>query len=157
MIPSHLAVLYETGLVENPESFYCPAQPITSKLNYDYYTKKGEIEWGSDAIAPNSGGNWYVRTSWQYWNGCEERIAKLQAFKPLVFDSVSQWDQVPHRKSGPESMSQGITVLYVDGHVSFVSDPDLFTSYTWNGNNYVNAPGNDRVAFQRILKVMEGH
>jgi len=157
MIPFHLAVLYETGLIENPEIFYCPAQPITDVFNYDYYTKKGRIEWGSDAIAPNSNGNWYVRTSYQYWNGCEQRLDRIGGFKPLVFDSISQWDHVPHRKSGPGSMPQGLTVLYVDGHVSFVNDEDLFTAYTWNGNNYPGAPGNDRVAFRRILKVMEGH
>jgi len=157
MIPFHLAVLYETGLIDNPEIFYCPAQPITDKFNYDYYTKKGQIEWGSDAIAPNASGNWYVRTSYQYWNGCEVQLERISIFKPLVFDSISQWDQLPHRKSGPGSTPQGLTVLYADKHVSFVNDRDLFTAYTWNGNNYPGAPGNDRVAFQRILKVMEGH
>ncbi len=157
MIPFHLAVLYDMGVIENPEAFYCPAQPITDKFNYDYYTKKGQIEWGSDAIAPNSNGNWYVRTSYQYWTGCEERLDQISIFKPLVFDSISQWDHLPHRKSGPGSMPQGLTVLYADKHVSFVNDKDLFTAYTWNGLNYPDAPGNDRIAFQRILKVMEGH
>lgn len=156
MVPYHLALLYETGVVDSAESFYCPAQSIKDNKNYDYYTKKGTIEWGSDAIAPNKSGNWYVRTSSLYWNACENRIAKLKSFKPMLFDSLSQWDHLPHRKSGPGSMCQGATVLYVDGHVSFVSDPELFTAYTWNGNNYEGAPGNDPVAFQRMLKVLEG-
>lgn len=154
--PFHLALLYETGLVENPESFYCPAQPIKSKLNYDYYTKKGTIEWGSDGIAPNENGNWHVRTSWQYWNGVERRLSKLKGHKPLVFDSMSTWDNIPHRKSGPESMPQGITVLYVDGHVSFVSDPELFSADTWNYQNIIDGDGNEPVVFQRILKMLEG-
>ena len=157
MIPFHLAVLYEMGVIENPESFYCPAQPITDKFNYDYYTKKGQIRWGSDAIAPNASGNWYVRTSYQYWNACKEQLDQIRGFKPIVFDSISQWDHVPHRKSGPGSMPQGLTVLYVDGHVSFVNDEDLFTAYTWNDLNYPDAQGNNKVAFRRILKVMEGH
>lgn len=162
LVPYHLALLYETGVIDTPEVFYCPAQrenpQLGSRFDYDFYTKNGTIEWGSEIISDPYYKGEYIRTSYHYWTGGEQRLERIGSVKPIVFDVVYQWSAVAHRKSsGSGSMPQGLTTLYVDGHVAFVTDEDLFTAYTWNGQNYPEAPGNDPVGFERILKVLEGH
>lgn len=168
MIPLHLGILYREGLIEIPEVFYCPAQPRNPNYylpySYDAYTNDGADEWGTVTIQVPGSAN-YCRTSSNYWTYNEIRIEKIGGYRPVVIDNVQEWEVLPHRKGGPkdsETMPQGLTALYADGHVSFCTDEDLWTDYTWNNLNSAdnvpwNGPGNDIVAFERILKVLQGH
>ena len=167
MVPLHLGVLYRLGYIENPEIFYCPAQPVTPNYDipyhYDAYTNDGRDEWGTVTYEVSWSAN-YCRTSYNYWTYNETRLSDLGAYKPLAIDNVQEWEVIPHRKgtSKSDTAPQGLTALFADGHVAFCTDAALWTEYTWNGANSAdgvnaNGPGNDLVAFERILKVLEGN
>jgi len=168
MVPLHLGILYRSGLIDTPQIFYCPAQPISSSYpipyHYGAYTNNGSADWGTITFQdPKWTGN-YCRTSYNYWTYGKKRWEQIGGHRPIIVDNVQEWEVIPHRKGGAASNSvpQGLTVLFGDGHVSFCTDNgDLFSDYTWNGKNkadgtYGNGPGNDPVAFKRILNVLQG-
>ena len=166
MEPLHLGILYRQGLIEIPEIFYCPAQPLNPDYpipyNYNAYTNDGSDEWGTITVQAVGSAN-YCRTSYNYWTYNEKRLQDIGGYRPIMFDNVQEWEVVPHRKGNAKSDTnpQGLSVLYADGHVSFNTNEELWTEYTWNGKNSAdntlyNGPGDDKVAFDRILKVMQG-
>ena len=166
MIPLHLGILYRQGLMEIPEVFYCPAQPLNPDYpipyNYDAYTDGGSAEWGTLTFQVSWSAN-YCRTSYNYWTYNKKNLQDIGSYRPIMFDNVQEWEVVPHRKGTATSDTnpQGLSALFADGHVSFVIDDELWTDYTWNNTNvadgvYGNGPGNDKVAFDRILKVLQG-
>lgn len=166
MIPLHLGILYRLGLIETPEIFYCPAQPINSNYdlpyNYDAYTNDGAAEWGTVTVSRSWTGN-YCRTSYNYWTYYKKRWDQIGSHRPMIVDNVQEWEVIPHRKgnAASDTVPQGLTALFGDGHVAFCTDKgDLFSDYTWNGKNrandgYANGPGNDIVAFERIIKALQ--
>lgn len=168
MVPLHLGVLYRLGLIETPEVFYCPAQPINSvypiPYHYDAYTDDGRAEWGTVTFQDPGWSANYCRTSYNYWTYNERRFENIGGYRPILIDNVQEWEVIPHRRGSATSdtMPQGLTALFGDGHVTFCAeDGDLFSDYTWNGKNsvdgsYGNGPGNDNVAFDRILRVLQG-
>lgn len=171
MIPLHLGILYRQGLIETPEIFYCPAQPRVPNYyisyHYDTYTNNGADEWGTVTYQSTAAGATsanYCRTSYNYWTYNKLRLEGIGGYRPILVDNVQEWEVIPHRKGSAKSdtLPQGISALFTDGHVSFCNDEDLWTDYTWNGLNSAdgvpyNGPGNDIIAFERILKVLQGH
>ena len=159
--PLQLAILYDEGTIDSPEIFYCPAQPRNTDYPlpyyYDYYTKNGAIEWGSEApeIPPPMGGHPYVRTSYNYWLHGEERLNKL-TLEPVVIDNCQEWEVIPHKKNF--DTPQGLNTLFGDGHVSFCTGSDLFAvPELWPRTEGVfNGPGDIAIYFERILKVLKG-
>lgn len=176
-LPMHLAVLYESRLIENPEVFYCPAQPRNGDYPipyyYDFYTDSGRKEWGSFfPVPPDAGGSHvWVRTSFNYWTYGEKRSTRMHAAKLLVVDNLQEWEVIPHRKGrvsptldavngvpNPRAVPLGVTALFADGHVSFSSGDDIFDQDLWPlANGYYNGPGNNRGTFHDILRVITGH
>ena len=168
--PVHLAHLYELGLIETPEVFYCPAQNRNSDYPYpyyyDFYTQNGS--WGS-YIPDQGGGHDFVRTSYNYWTYQKKRMTELHATKPLIVDNLQEWEVVPHRKGrlsasvapgtpNPSALPQGVTALFADGHVNFCISSDIFDKSLWPlQNGYSNGPGNRKDSFLEILRVIEGH
>jgi prepilin-type N-terminal cleavage/methylation domain-containing protein len=167
MIPLHLGVLYRMGLIDTPHIFYCPAQPVNSNYDlpytYDAYTSDGTAEWGTVTVSRSWTGN-YCRTSFNYWTYYKTRWDQIGSHRPIIVDNVQEWEVIPHRKgsAASDSIPQGVSALFGDGHVAFCTDNgDLFTDYTWNGKNRAdningNGPGNDIVAFDRILRALQG-
>jgi prepilin-type N-terminal cleavage/methylation domain-containing protein/prepilin-type processing-associated H-X9-DG protein len=170
----NLGVLYSLGFVGSPEIFYCPAQPLDTtypwSYHYDYYTNKGQYEWGTWIPTPATAGHRKVRTSYNYWvgrqgqnsNKMNTRFSQLHASKAVVIDNVAEWEVVPHRKAGINSMPQGVTAVFADGHVSFCMGDDIFSDATWNnlnraGDGFFNGPGNVTPVFENILRTIDGH
>ncbi len=176
-LPMHLGVLYEEKLIENPEVFYCPAQPRNSEYPipyyYDFYTDNGAKEWGSFfPIPPDAGnGHMWVRTSYNYWTYGKKKMTQLNVSMPLVVDNLQEWEVVPHRRGrispsldatsgvpNPRAVPLGVSALFVDGHVSFAGGDDIFDKDLWPlSSGYYNGPGNRRDAFEEILRVIQGH
>lgn len=176
--PYNLAVLYEQGYLDNPEIFYCPAQPRTTEdydipYYYDFYIGEGKdydysdpaadmgnYEWGTHIPADSRGSdNRVVRTSFNYWTHGETKLANISGFKPLIFDNIQEWEVVPHRKGrGVDSEPQGLTVLFADGHSTFCNDSKIFEDDGGNGpwNKDLagsgNGPGNNIDWFNEILR-----
>lgn len=160
--PMHLAVLYELGLIETPEIFYCPSQPRSSDYPfpyyYDFYASEGE--WGSFFPVPElAPSHRFVRTSFNYWNHGERRLTDLHATKPLVVDNLQEWEVVPHRKNrSDDSLPQGVSALFADGHVNFCIGDDIFDDAIWPKESGVsNGPGDRKDVFVEILRVIQRH
>lgn len=180
--PFHLAVLYDLKYIEIPEAFYCPAQPYTT-VNYripyyfkfyigegnatDYYTlsDKGSYEWGTVCPADQRGeSSRQVRTSFNYWTYGKKRIDEINGYKPIVFDNIQEWEVVPHRKGRDlDSLPQGLSALYADGHVTFCSDEAIFDdtdNWPWNKaatGDEGSGPGNYIDRFEEVLRRIQGH
>lgn len=173
-MPIGLAELYESDLISTPEIFYCPAQPRNGDYPipyyYDFYTNEGTQEWGSFFPVPAAGsGHVWVRTSFNYWTYSKKRYTELHATKPILVDNLQEWEVIPHRKArsavslaegvpNPNSVPQGVTALFTDGHVNFCIGNDIFEKDIWPlQSGYYNGPGNRVDDFQDILRVIQGH
>ena len=169
MIPLHLAKLYDQGILDNPEIFYCPAQPRNPNYHlpyyYDAYTENGTKPWGTVAISSLTGDSsgTYCRTSYNYWTYNAKRLQDIPSYKAIMVDNVQEWEVLPHRKGNATSDTdpKGLSALYVDGHVSFVTDDRLWDDDVWKDKNrdngqYGDGPGNDKEAFENILRVLDG-
>ena len=173
--PFHLAVLYDLGYIEIPEIFYCPAQPratvgYSMPFYYDFYVGKGNVSdyhssspsgaysWGEKIPIAVDHTNPRVRTSFNYWVYGKSRLDKISGYKAIVFDNIQEWEVVPHRKGrGVDSRPQGLSALYVDGHVNFCNDSEIFDDQYWPRQDGIgNGPGNNRDSFERILKLLNG-
>ena len=162
--PMHLGILYEQGLIENPEIFYCPAQPRNSEYPlpyyYDFYTKNGSIEWNSEVVPiPGLSGHVLVRTSFNYWTYGKKRFEQIGSVKPIVLDNLQEWEVIPHRKAaGTTGDPQGISALFGDGHVAFCMGDDVFDKDLWPREDGVfNGPGNRQDVFLEILRRIQGN
>lgn len=170
--PMHLGVLYDQGLIETPEVFYCPAQPRNSEYpipyDYDTYTVNKTVEWGSKTFqSPTFGGN-FVRTSYNYWTHGQSRVDNVGGIKPILVDNLQEWEVIPHRKARSlASTPQGVSAYFRDGHVAFCQNEETFDQQYWpghplrnNGNagdgSYGNGPGNATAAdFEKLLRTLE--
>ena len=153
--PMHMAVLYEERLIEDPEVFYCPAQPRLSlyPIQYDYgfYTQGGRA-WGSYIPAAYTGGHQYVRTSYNYWRHKKGKLHELAQY-PVVVDNLQEWEVIPHRAG--EDRPQGVSALFGDGHVNFCSGSDLFENDIWpRQDGWYNGPGDNKKAFEDLLRII---
>lgn len=184
-IPFHLAVLYDLGYIDVPKIFYCPSQPRNSEYEIKYYyefyigegaqedygdpaTDMGSYEWGSYLPSDTRGADSKLcRTSFNYWTYGETKIANLKNYKAIIFDNIQEWEVVPHRKGNDVSSDpQGLSVAFVDGHISFCNDITIFedrgTTGPWAIPNPCpdgitgNGPGNNLDWFMEILKRLDG-
>jgi hypothetical protein len=98
----------------------------------------------------------YVRTSYNYWTHGKKRLDELTR-KCVLVDNLQEWEIVPHRRGS--SAPQGITALFGDGHATFCTGDDLFDPAVWPREpGWFNGPGDDRTAFDEILRRIEqGH
>jgi len=156
--PLHLAVLYESHLIENPEVFYCPAQPRLREYPlpyyYDFYTGHGSYQWGSRIPSiPGLSGHVYVRTSYNYWTHGKKRLDEA-ARKPVLVDNLQEWEVIPHRRG--TAAPQGVSALFGDGHISFCVGEDIFDKNLWPCQpGWYNGPGDNRPVFEEILRRIE--
>jgi hypothetical protein len=150
--------LYEQKHILDPKVFYCPAQPRISEYPipyyYEFYTGHGNYLWGTQLpTIPGVEGHVYVRTSYNYWTHGKRKLHDL-ARKVVVVDNLQEWEVVPHRRGS--SKPQGISALFGDGHVSFCTGDDLFDEQVWPLlPDWYNGPGDDRQAFDEILRRIE--
>jgi prepilin-type N-terminal cleavage/methylation domain-containing protein/prepilin-type processing-associated H-X9-DG protein len=179
--PYHLAVFYELGYVDTPKIFYCPAQPMTTghyaiPYYYDFYVgqgnasdysnpaHRGNYPWGTVLPADTRGaGSALVRTSFNYWVYGQKKLEKISGYKPIVFDNIQEWEVVPHRKGrGADSMPQGLSALFADGHVTFCNDQEIFrddANWPWNKSDpsVGSGPGNFIDRFNEVLRRIQAN
>jgi len=179
MKPYHLAVLYDEGIIDDPEVFYCPAQQrdvdYVIRYYYDFYigegnpahygasTPAGSYRWGTKAPVDTRGGEGLVRTSYNYWTHGQKLLQKIPGYKPLVFDNIQEWEVVPHRKGrGTTADPQGLSALFADGHVVFCTDSEIWDDtgdWPWRkGSRAVgDGPGNDINRFEEVLRRIQAN
>ncbi|MFC1652108.1 type II secretion system protein [Planctomycetota bacterium] len=132
-------VLYEQGIIKEPKLYYCPGN-MNPDLRFGKYTP------------PNKGGGWptggripedvpatqnWIWSTFHYrslWTGSEWRALSSQkdnggtALFADVFSDPSRGVELHHKS--------GYNVGYIDGHVSFVKDPERVIEGLNGGNTY---------------------
>ncbi len=160
----HLGVLHAQDYIEEPKAFYCPSQRKNSDYYIPYYYGFYEIDgvWGEECPEIASGGHIYIRTSYNYWNHGEMKIDKFKGNNAVIIDNLQEWEVIPHRRNADTPL--GVTAWFADGHVSFckgsTDDGDIFEwdpdgPWPHDLTSVYNGPGNDRDAFEEIVKRIE--
>ena len=152
--PFNFAFLYQTGIVDNPEIFYCPSaalkpQDPTQIHHYDaYHDETHPWPWNNDYTG--SGFNLdKVRTSYNYlpqnsrkkdhlgFPVIARKTTELSASSTLAVDLLMDLDQLAHKK-GTGRTAGGVNALYSDGSVWYANDSEAFEERYWdprpNGN-----------------------
>ena len=136
--PMKLGWLYETGLIAEPQVFYCPANMI-DWLKYKSYSQPAP--WGTLPQDYNTveGINNWVRTGYSYYPQSRKKDAEglplvakkyvdLAATKTCVTDAIWTFDKLSH-VSGSRPI--GLNGLFGDGHVNFSVTRAAFEPALW--------------------------
>ena len=100
-----------------------------------------------------------MRTSYNYWTYGKKRLGQLSGNKPIMVDNLQEWEVIPHRKgSRTTGDPQGVTAVFVDGHVSFCTDRSIFDKDLWpRFPTYFDGPGNNKAVFQEVLRRIQNN
>ena len=160
--PMKLGWLYETGLIDVPQIFYCPSNRLEGR-KYKSYTQPGE--WGTlpqdyntQATPPRN--NW-VRTGYSYYPQSTEKIEidsikfpkvaekheDIDRNKTIVTDIIWSFNSLSHQVA---NRPRGLNALFGDGHVNFSNNPKAFDPALWGDTV---RPGS--IEFRTILNLLE--
>lgn len=154
--PMKLGLLYESGLIDAPKSFYCPANRL-AWVRYESYISPGP--WGTLPQRYNiaeEANNW-VRVGYCYYPQSAEKDAnrlplvaekhaKIDRNKTTVTDLIWDFDNLSHVVS---NKPRGLNALFGDGHVRFSNEPEAFEPALWTDTV---RPGT--VQFRTILNLL---
>ncbi len=136
--PMKLGLLYETGLIDVPQIFYCPSNRVESR-KYKSYTQPGE--WGTlpqDYNTINGSNNW-VRTGYSYYPQSTKKSAngfplvakmlnQLDDNRSAVTDGIWTINTLSHVAG---NRPRGLNALFGDGHVNFSISAAAFAHDLW--------------------------
>jgi len=164
--PWNLAHLYESDLIDTPQSFYCdsalrsPGGPTDSSqvsYHYDgYHDDQHPWPWNTQE---GTGLNFHVvRVSYNYvpqssmaeddmgFPAIAKKATELHAAYPLCTGLIKDIYTLPHKK-GSGKRAGGLNVLFSDGHVDFCNNPEAFDDSLWCSGS----PNSDPELFRTIL------
>ena len=72
--PYNLGVLWSSGGISGGKIYYCPSNPKTDNLSWDYYSVKAPWPYGEDP-ASGDGNPTYIRSGYQYYPQSATQIA----------------------------------------------------------------------------------
>jgi prepilin-type N-terminal cleavage/methylation domain-containing protein len=175
-IPLRFARLYETGLIDMPEIFYCPNN-YAGTWKYESYTNPAP--WGTldQVYNTTAGSNQWVRIGLTYYP--VERNAKLLAAGypdpdkavtkytnlnlniPYATDVLHTLKNVSHQSNSTYDANNNIltygkfavNALYGDAHVSTCTDQAVFKNTIWNSFGDGTADSYDR-CYYTIFKLI---
>jgi len=154
--PMKLGLLYETGIISQPQIFYCPSSMI-DWLKYKSYSQPAP--WGSlpQVYNTENGHNNWVRVGYTYYPQSRKKdasglplVAKkhmdVDTNRAIVTDAIWTFDKLSH-VSG--SRPTGLNALFGDGHVNFSVTPAAFDPALWGDSV---RPGS--IEFRTILDLL---
>lgn len=149
--PWGMGQLYETDMVDEPKSFYCPAIPkysrsmfVVNDYSYRYEAhidKAGRWPWNNNAWAPQ-----WVSVSYYYTPFSSNRneldipalavkASELTGHSIMGFDIILDVGYMAHRKGNGGG---GVNAFYGDGHVEFRNSRKAF-DYIFDPTNWVSS------------------
>ncbi len=154
--PMKLGLLYETGLIEAAQVFYCPSNRL-DWLKYESYTQPAP--WGTlpqDYNTRNGSNNWVRVGSCYYPQSTRkdanrlplvaEKYSEIDRNKSVVTDIIWNFDNLSHVVG---NRARGLNALFGDGHVHFSITPAAFDPALWQDTV---RPGS--VEFRTILNLL---
>lgn len=168
--PSNLAHLYDSNLIDTPETFYCdsavkhpdgPSNSSQVSYHYDgYHDDAHSWPWNTQA---GTGLNFHVvRVSYNYvpqssrekddmgFPAIARKATQFHASYPLCADLIKDIYTLPHKK-GSGKFAGGLNVLFSDGHAEFCNNPEAFDEGLWLSGS----PNSDPALFRTILNLLK--
>lgn len=157
----NLAPLWITGLIDTPESFYCPSSKNTA-FSYDVYTYEGG--WPSpDPTHPdmNSSNPGAVRISYSYlpqssrtmmtvgarqFPAIAQRLSETHPGRSMCLDVLQSRDRLAHRRGA----YVGANLLYSDSSVLFRQNAEVLSK-----DAYGNDPMQEPELWRSIIRALE--
>jgi len=152
--PFSAAALYDTGIIEEWHSFYCPgtiAFPVGEEEHGpDYYEhpRTGEL---IIPVRPPEGDSW-VRISYTYFKNNIKSMDKMSPFS-YMYDMLHDLTMQPHVSSN--GVPKGQNVKYGAGHVIFNTNQELFDPDLCGTTNHKTPCYNSTIFF--TLLAIEGN
>ncbi|MBN1124475.1 MAG: type II secretion system protein [Sedimentisphaerales bacterium] len=154
--PMKMGLLYESGLVDAPQLFYCPSNRL-DWLKYESYIRPSS--WGTlpqDYNVETESNNW-VRIGYCYYPQSTEKdvnrfplvagkYGKVDRNKSVVTDIIWDYDNLSHVTG---NNPRGLTALFGDGHVNFTITKEAFDPSLWQDTV---RPGS--IEFRTILNLL---
>lgn len=169
--PYNLGYLFDTGIIEDAQVFYCPSAPKEMDIQGIYWQYKnyvGSLPWPFT----NDPDYWHahnVRISYSYFpqssarevlaNGefgfrKTEKMSRLNNRATLVTDVLSTLESLPHK--GGLNKPAGVNALFGDSSVAFCNTPSAFEENLW-GPSLDDTPNKNTVNFRTILSRLATH
>ena len=158
--PMKLGWLYESGLIEVPQIFYCPSNRL-EWLKYESYIRPGP--WGflpQEYNTLNESNSWVRVGSCYYPQSTRkdadrlplrlplvaEKYEELDRNKTVVTDIIWNFDNLSHQIGG---RPRGLNALFGDGHVIFSISKEAFDPILWQ-----DTVRPDSIEFRTILNLL---
>jgi prepilin-type N-terminal cleavage/methylation domain-containing protein/prepilin-type processing-associated H-X9-DG protein len=159
------AYLYTTQIIKNPKVFYCPSAPrvasptglLISFRAEDFFVPGTQAwPWNCD---PSETSAHNVRSSFDYTPQAKDKTVTLQETQfpaiakkasqlypgyVLGLDALHTLEHLPHTRGFKRP--SGVNVLFSDGHVDFLNNPDAFSTDLWGDAL------NDDYRFRMVLR-----
>jgi prepilin-type N-terminal cleavage/methylation domain-containing protein/prepilin-type processing-associated H-X9-DG protein len=161
--PHNLGLLWKTGLIPNPQVFYCPSakKGTDPKFTYEYYLYGGPWPF-PPPLQPNGDAEDKVRTGFPFFPQSttltnvgrgvmlpmivqEESMflvpikrSQTDPKKSVSCDTMQSLDAIPHKV---KASAAGLNALFGDGHVRFQTtrgNPAAFDPGLWATDNDFN-------------------
>jgi prepilin-type N-terminal cleavage/methylation domain-containing protein len=158
----NLACLYDTGIITDARTFYCPA---CTEPTYKWESYNNPMPWERlPKVFQAESGNQWVRTGYIYrpmdkkWNaatrtyGYPDKLVDVNYNKPWVVDTLWTRDSLNH-VAGNRNVAMGVYAAFPDGHVNFSTNPEIFSDEYWVNDTTQLRP--DTWQFQAVIALME--
>jgi len=165
--PCSVGYLHSSGIITEPEIFYC-----TSSVDWKFEQYDG-IDGKAWPAYPNKSDP-IVRTGYSYFPQDQKlketitvfvlgegnrtmsvpklatKMPQLNSDKTMITDRLHLLDKVPHTVG----KQHGVNALYGDSSLSFVSNEEAFNEKLWHPGSISNGPGTDPGIFRSVLANM---
>lgn len=162
LLAFNLACLYDTGIITDARTFYCPA---CTEPTYKWESYADPMPWEKlpKTFTADSGNQW-VRTGYIYrpmdkkWDtatrtfGWATKLVDINYNKPWVTDTLWTRDSLNH-VAGNQKNAKGVFAAFPDGHVNFCTNEEMFSDDYWVNDTTQLRP--DTWQFQAVLNLME--
>jgi prepilin-type N-terminal cleavage/methylation domain-containing protein len=156
LLAMKLACLYDTGIVGNPKTFYCPA---CTELDYKWESYSDPMPWEKlPKVFISESTNQWVRTGYTFrpmgkkTYGYALTMKDVNYNKPWVTDTLWTRGTLNH-VAGNRNVAMGVYAAFPDTHVNFCSNPQIFSDEYWVDDKEALRP--DTWQFQAVLNLME--
>lgn len=155
--PMKLGWLYESGLIEVPQIFYCPSNRLEN-YKYESYIRPGP--WG---FLPQEHNTLSDRNNWVRVGSCyypqstrkdagglplvAEKYENVDRNRSMVTDIIWNFDNLSHQIGG---RPRGLNALFGDGHATFSISREAFDEDLW-----LDTVRPDSIEFRTILNLLK--
>ncbi len=162
LLAYNLACLYDTAIITDARTFYCPACTVDT---YKWESYNNPMPWEKlPKVFQAESGNQWVRTGYIYrpmdkkWDtatrtyGYPAKLVDINYNKPWITDTLWTRNSLNH-VAGNRKTAMGVFAAFPDGHVNFCTNAKIFSDEYWIDDTTQLRP--DTWQFQAVISLME--